>query len=106
MNKDRGTIKWTAMMLPEHVKLLREWQQEDRFVEKPQLDEAQVEQLNTNLQRAYTEHRPIELKVWEETSIYVVSGIIKKINTNGQFIQLESGKKFSFDMLCDASIDE
>lgn len=106
MNKDRGTIKWTAMMLPEHVKLLREWQQEDRFVEKPQLDEAQVEQLNTNLQRAYSEHRPIELKVWEETSIYVVSGIIKKINTNGQFIQLESGKKFSFDMLCDASIDE
>lgn len=22
-NRDRGTIKWTAMMLPEHVKLLQ-----------------------------------------------------------------------------------
>ena len=106
MNKDRGTIKWTAMMLPEHVKLLREWQQEDRFVEKPQLDEAQMEQLNINLQRAYSEHRPIELKVWEETSIYRVSGIIKKINTQEQFIQLESGKKFPFHLLCDASMDE
>ena len=106
MNKDRGTIKWTAMMLPEHVKLLREWQQDDRFVAKPQLDEAQVAQLNSNLQRAYSEHLPIELKVWEETSIYVVSGIIKKINKNGHFIQLENGQKFSFDLLCDANIDE
>jgi putative heme degradation protein len=106
MNKDRGTIKWTAMMLPEHVKLLREWQQEDQFVEKLQLDDAQMEQLNTNLQRAYSEHRPIELKVWEETSIYMVSGIIKKINTQEQYIQLENGQKFSFHLLCDASIDE
>lgn len=106
MNKDRGTIKWTAMMLPEHVKLLREWQEEDKFVEKPQLDDAQMEQLNTNLQRAYLEHRPIELKVWEKTAMYKVSGLIQKINSNEQFIQLEDGKKFSFHMLCDASIDE
>lgn len=25
MIQDRGSIKWTAMMLPEHVKLLREY---------------------------------------------------------------------------------
>ena len=106
MNKDRGTIKWTAIMLPEHVKLLREWQEEDQLVIKPQLDEAQVEQLNTNLQRAYNERRPITLKVWEETEIYHVCGIIQKMNVNEKYIQLENGGKFLFEVLCDAVMDE
>lgn len=30
--KDRGRIKWTAMMLPEHIKELRAWQNEDELV--------------------------------------------------------------------------
>ncbi len=34
MIRDRGNIKWTAMMLPEHVKLLREWQEQDQVREK------------------------------------------------------------------------
>jgi hypothetical protein len=25
MIKDRGTMKWTAFMMPEHIKLLREY---------------------------------------------------------------------------------
>lgn len=106
MNKDRGTIKWNAMMLPEHVKFLREWQEEDQLVTKPQLDEALVEQLNTNLQRAYNERQPINLKVWEKTAIYQVCGRIQKMNMNEKYIQLEDGQKFLFEALCDAVIDE
>ena len=30
MIHDRGRMKWVSMMLPEHVRLLREWAQEDR----------------------------------------------------------------------------
>lgn len=37
--KDRGTKKWTSIMLPEHVKALRELNAELNKVEKPILDE-------------------------------------------------------------------
>lgn len=94
------------MMLPEHVKLLREWQEEDRLVAKPLLDEAQLEQMNANLQRAYTQRCPIDLKIWEKTAIYRVSGIIQKMNTVEQSVELENGKKIPFSAICDAVIDE
>jgi hypothetical protein len=105
MNRDRGTIKWTAMMLPEHVQLLREWQAEDQLVEKPKLDEAQLEQMNSHLQRAYKERCVIHFKVWEQTSIYNISGIIQKVNPYEQSIQLENGQKFSLDLICETSIE-
>ena len=46
MIRDRGRIKWTSMMLPEHVKMLREWAEEDSWTEKKQLDEQKLEILN------------------------------------------------------------
>ena len=51
-NRDRGTIKWTAMMLPEHVKLLREWHAEDDYIPKPQHDEYEFEELALQIQTA------------------------------------------------------
>ncbi|MDE1442222.1 YolD-like family protein, partial [Bacillus licheniformis] len=36
--KDRGSIKWTAMMLPEHVVLLRELESIQNKVKRPVLD--------------------------------------------------------------------
>lgn len=33
--KDRGTIKWTAMMLPEHVSLLRELENNHTIYKQP-----------------------------------------------------------------------
>lgn len=106
MNKDRGTIKWSAMMLPEHVKLLREWQEEDTIVTQPQLDEAQLEQININLQRAYTEHCPIQLKVWEQTGLYTVSGAIQKINIQEQYVKLINSEKIQFHHIYEALLDE
>jgi len=35
MIRDRGNIKWTAMMLSEHVTELRRWQDEDHYEERP-----------------------------------------------------------------------
>lgn len=44
--RDRGNIKWNAMMLPEHVKVLREWREKDKYEEKPTLDEGALQDLN------------------------------------------------------------
>ena len=49
MIRDRGRIKWTSMMLPEHVKMLREWVQEDEYEQEKVLDEQQLEQMNETI---------------------------------------------------------
>ncbi len=41
--RDRGNIKWQGMFLPEHVKLLREYDRESKKKVKPELDEQQLE---------------------------------------------------------------
>ncbi|MGD6963972.1 YolD-like family protein [Fictibacillus phosphorivorans] len=43
MIRDRGNIKWQGMFLPEHVKLLREYDRENKKKIKPELDEQQLE---------------------------------------------------------------
>ncbi|WP_316569710.1 YolD-like family protein [Neobacillus sp. YIM B06451] len=52
MIRDRGRIKWTSMMLPEHVKMLRDWVKEDSYEQKTELDEQQLELMNETLAEA------------------------------------------------------
>ena len=46
MIRDRGRIKWVSMMLPEHIKLLRDWVKEDQYEEQKEIDEQQLELMN------------------------------------------------------------
>lgn len=46
MIRDRGTIKWNSLMLPEHVKMLQEWMDEDEKSERIQLDEQMLERFD------------------------------------------------------------
>ena len=46
MIKDRGNIKWTSLMLPEHVGMLREWAKEDTYEQRAVLDEQQLEDMD------------------------------------------------------------
>lgn len=46
MIRDRGRIKWNSLMLPEHVKMLREWAKEGTWTEQKQLDEQKLEMLD------------------------------------------------------------
>ncbi|WP_251551278.1 YolD-like family protein [Neobacillus muris] len=52
MIRDRGRIKWTSMMLPEHVKMLRDWVKEDQYEQPKEMDEQQLELMNETLSEA------------------------------------------------------
>lgn len=52
MIRDRGKIKWTSMMLPEHVKMLRDWVKEDQYEQKREMDEQQLEFMNETIAEA------------------------------------------------------
>jgi hypothetical protein len=63
--KDRGTIKWTAMMLPEHVSLLRELESTHNRVKRPALDMAQIEDMEQVICEAMEYNTPVQFAVFK-----------------------------------------
>ena len=53
MNKDRGTIKWTSLMLPEHVQRLRAWENELHDTPPKEKADWELEALHQTIQQAY-----------------------------------------------------
>jgi len=60
--RDRGNIKWTSLMLPEHVEILKDMWKEDERVEKGILDEDQAVEIDFKLQMAIKDDLTVEIK--------------------------------------------
>ncbi|MGM0874091.1 MAG: YolD-like family protein [Bacillota bacterium] len=80
MIRDRGNIKWTSMMLPEHVKLLREWSEADAYQVKPELDEQQLEQFNETIYMAMEEHAELVFTYYKDHFHHTCSGYVHYID--------------------------
>ncbi|MCY9280852.1 YolD-like family protein [Bacillus haynesii] len=63
--KDRGSIKWTAMMLPEHVSLLRELESSQNKVKRPVLDLSQIEDMEMIISEAMAFNNPVQFSVFK-----------------------------------------
>jgi hypothetical protein len=81
MPNDRGNIKWTSIMLPEHIELLKEMWMEDGKSSKPVLDEQQVELLNDQLLEAFELQSPICLHIYESGTIKELIGVVTKLDS-------------------------
>ncbi|WP_270179177.1 YolD-like family protein [Alkalihalobacillus sp. CinArs1] len=80
MIRDRGNIKWTSMMLPEHVKELREWKEEDRRREQPELDEQKMEEMNDTICEAMAFHQPLTFHYFKNGTKNVLTGYVHYID--------------------------
>lgn len=67
MLRDRGRIKWTAMMLPEHVRLLREWKEEGGHRKPIEIDEQQHEEWHYVISQSMTDHMQLLIRYSERT---------------------------------------
>jgi len=76
MIRDRGRIKWTSMMLPEHVKLLRDWVKEDRFEDRKEMDEQQLELMNEILFEAIEFDQFVTITHYRNRNYEIVIGKI------------------------------
>ncbi|WML45202.1 YolD-like family protein [Neobacillus sp. PS3-40] len=74
MIRDRGRIKWTAMMLPEHVKLLRDWVKEDMYEQKKTMDEQQLECMNEILSEAMEYDQLVTITHYRNRTYEIVIG--------------------------------
>jgi YolD-like protein len=89
MIRDRGRIKWTSMMLPEHVKMLREWVKEDQYEQKKEIDEQQLEMMNETLLEAIELNRFVTITHYQNQNYEIVIGKIHYWNQLGQKLHIK-----------------
>ena len=77
MIKDRGKIKWTAFMLPEHNKEIGKLYREMSSVEKPVLDEQQLERLDALVKEAIRDQFTVKLVYYKGKRLLNLKGKLK-----------------------------
>ncbi len=80
MIKDRGNIKWTAMMLPEHVAMLRELKLSENKKSKPVIDEQQLEEMNNTIHLAITNKKIVNVTYFKDFDYKTINGIIQRFD--------------------------
>lgn len=88
-NRDRGKIKWTAMMLPEHISLLREWQKEDDYVNKPELTDIDLQDIQEQLESAMLRKCMTQIRTWQDGKVTDYLGTVEEIDVRNQLIMLQ-----------------
>lgn|SRR5690625_3373997 len=89
MLKDRGTIKWTSLMLPEHVERLKNMWSETEKTTKPLLDPQELESINEQLVEAFQQKLPVTIAIYHDGRIEEIQGRITNIKTHEQQLVIE-----------------
>ncbi|WP_066369673.1 YolD-like family protein [Neobacillus fumarioli] len=84
MIRDRGRIKWTAMMLPEHVKCLRDWVKEDQYEQPKEMDEQQLELMNKTVTQAMESGQDITITYYQNHRYEIIIGTIHHCDKTAQ----------------------
>ncbi|WP_040207296.1 YolD-like family protein [Neobacillus jeddahensis] len=80
MIRDRGAIKWTSMMLPEHVNSLKEILVDEQKVKQPELDEQAIQEFELIICEAMAFNKQVTLKFYENGFIKTVPGFVHFID--------------------------
>jgi YolD-like protein len=87
--RDRGNIKWTSLMLPEHVKILRKYINEEYHeVSEPILDEQLLAEINTLILESMEVNFPLSFTIYEDKRLAVIKGNIHYFDVNKQEIRV------------------
>ncbi|MEK3981274.1 YolD-like family protein [Psychrobacillus sp. FSL K6-2836] len=102
--QDRGSKKWVAMMLPEHVKMLREYSEEIKKEPRPDLNEFDYEAIQDQIVLAMKRNVEIKIKRWKEGEFIYNRGTIQWIDLRKRTIELEDPFR-SFELYIDEIVD-
>lgn len=91
MLKDRGNIKWTAMMLPEHIHELRKWEAEGDLVKRPELTEWDLQEIQAEIDTAMRRQCQVEVQTWRAGEIRTHTGTIENLDTRLKLIGVADG---------------
>lgn len=78
--QDRGSKKWVAMMLPEHVALLRQYSEEIKREPKPELNEWDYDAIQHTLDAAIKSKADTKIKRWKNGEFIYNRGTVERGN--------------------------
>ncbi|VEF48295.1 YolD-like protein [Bacillus freudenreichii] len=101
--KDRGTKKWIAMMLPEHVKVLKELNVDYERVKNPIVDEQGWEQINETLHIAIEFNLPLIITICINGFFEEVEGVLHYLDQQNRRLHVvdtrEQVNKIKFESI-------
>lgn len=112
MIRDRGKMKWTSMMLPEHVKLLREWVRDDSLEESKEIDEQYLEVLNERIFEAVEYGKRIAITCYRSGRYEKLTGVIKQWDELNRQLQIagdddrEEPQRIPLSAITDVRLEE
>lgn len=89
MLRDRGTIKWTSMMLPEHLTQLKQDLVDVSKIEKPSLDDQQIEEMDLLVSEALEFNKELKFKLFNNGFVENVTGRVHYINFEQQKLHVK-----------------
>ncbi|TQR19614.1 YolD-like family protein [Psychrobacillus vulpis] len=102
--QDRGSKKWVSMMLPEHVKMLRDFNVTIKKVPCPNLNEFDYEAIQEQIELAMKRNVEIKIIRWRNGELLYNQGAIQWIDLTKRTIELEDPFS-SFELLLDEIVD-
>lgn len=80
--RDRGNIKWTSLMLPEHVRELRKYIHEEYYdIPEPIIDIQQLEEMNELVLEAMEYHFPLTFVIYQNRRLETLDGYIHHVDS-------------------------
>jgi len=89
MIHDRGRIKWSPFLIPEHKKRIAEFYEAENDEAQPELDEQYKDQLQTTLWEAIELKAPICVTYYTERRQKSIEGLICKIDKHEKMLTLD-----------------
>lgn len=100
---DRGSKKWTALMLPEHIAELKELFAEQDHKEKPILDEQQLIENEMLLNQAIEGDLTITVKYFKDYNYHFAEGKVLFIQSQDRYLQLDK-VKINLDSIVEVNV--
>lgn len=90
MVNDRGKIKWTSLMLPEHVEMLQQMGREIGKAKPPIMDEQQLEELEQKVRYIQVGKTKASMMYRKGRSVEHASGIVTGLKQSDQYLLLDT----------------
>jgi YolD-like protein len=105
--KQRGMVKWQPFAsLPEQAGYIQSLLYDLNKIEKPQLSDDQLEELNRKLNEFFQNKEWIKMSYFYDGYVYLVEGVIQKVDVINQSIMIENrGKTNRFGLLSIVDIE-
>lgn len=80
MLRDRGSMKWQGMMLTEHAQAVKEWLESDGLIERPKLDDWELQSIQEELEIAFRRQCEARITTWRKGKEFLYIGKLSELD--------------------------